>query len=287
MITTGIFTVHRYEIPYRYNETSYLLPFGDVHMGSPNCDMERFDAWCNWSSKKERAYFLGMGDYMDIASTSERTILTDKKLHESTAHQLEKLYKRQTEKLAHKLRFVKGRIIGLLEGNHFAQFASGMTTTQYLCELLECKYLGVSSFISLEFRPATKRLTTLAVDIWAHHGTSSGRLPGGTINSVGKMMEIAEADIYLSGHDHQKGAVNVSKLRLQRGGGGIRLAHRKVLLARTGAFLKGYEDNGLPSYVVDRALRPSDLGTVKIELTPRRVRGKGIDYSHVDIHTSI
>ena len=155
-----------------------------------------------------------------------------------------------------------------------------------LCDLLDCQYLGVSSFISLQMASKTKHTTGLACDIWAHHGRSGGRLPGGTINSVGRMMDVAEADIYLCGHDHQKGVVNVSKLRLQRGPDSVRVVHRKILLGRTGSFLKGYEE-GVSSYVVDAAMRPSDLGTLKIEITPRRNKKGGVDHTDLDIHASI
>lgn len=286
MQTTGIFTCARYAVKANLNETVYLLPMGDVHYGSPQCDLDRFMAWSKWASSKKNAYLLGMGDYMDLGSTSERAIITDRKLHDSTQAQLESMYKKQTEKFAKMLSWARGRTIGLVEGNHYAVFRDGTTTTQMLCNLLDCQYLGVSSFISMEFSQRSGHTYMHAIDIWAHHGKSSGRLPGGTINSVARMMDIAEADIFLSGHDHQKGVVNVSKLRLNRGAGKVRVAHRKVLLGRTGSFLKGYEE-GIASYVVDAALRPSDLGTMKIELTPRRDRSNGTDITHIDIHASV
>lgn len=286
MQTTGIFTCKHFQVPSRYGETIYLLPVGDIHYGSPQCDFDRFERWCKWAARKSNAYLLGMGDYMDIGSASERLILKDPKMHDSTAIQLEGFYKKQAEKLARMLSFAKGRVVGLIEGNHYGTFKDGTTTTQYLCNLLDCQYLGVSSFVSFEMRNRNKHGSALSIDIWAHHGKAGGRLAGATINSVGRMMDIAEADIYLCGHDHQKGVVNVSKLRLVRGSGTVRVSHRKILLGRTGSFLKGYEE-GVASYVVDAALRPSDLGTLKIEITPRRSRVNGTDLTTVDIHASV
>jgi len=88
------------------------------------------------------------------------------------------------------------------------------------------------------------------------------------------------------GHDHKKSVSLHSRLELRGGNGQLRLHDRKILIARTGSFLKGYED-GRPSYIVDKALRPSDLGTIKIELTPRRNQIGKEDETYIDLHASI
>lgn len=286
MQTTGIFTTHRYNIPATVNDPIRILPIGDMHVGSPMCDEDRLYSLLEWAGKQKNLYLLGMGDYMDLASTSERSILTDRKLHESTAHQLESLYKKQTKRLAERMAKA-GKWIGLIEGNHFAQFQNSTTSTQLMADILGCRYLGVSSFIRLALHaPKVAGGGPFKVDIWAHHGKAGGRLPGGTINSVARMMDIAEADIYICGHDHQKGAVSVSKLRLVDGDEGPILKHRKVLLVRSGAFLKGYED-GHASYVADAAMRPSDLGVTKISIALKRERAGGVNRTHIDLHASI
>jgi len=283
MLTTGIFTTQYFEIPItKINEPIYLIPFGDIHRSSPMCHEDKFLEFLDWAKSKKRAYFLGMGDYDDMASTSERAILTDKKLHDSSLQTLEKLYLSHTSRFAKELKFMKGKIIGLLEGNHYAEFQNGTTSTQKLAEMLECRYLGVSSFIRLSFRYVNMKSS---IDIWAHHGKGASRLIGGSLNKVQQMGEAAEADIYLMGHDHKKTVGLVTKLVLKSGRGELKLHHKKQLYARTGSFLKGYENDKV-SYVADAALSPTDLGVVKIELTPRRPR-KSTDSLYVDIHASI
>jgi hypothetical protein len=73
---------------------------------------------------------------------------------------------------------------------------------------------------------------------------------------------------------------------LKQSGDSVRLSHRKVLLARTGSFLKGYVP-GKVSYVTDRLLNPTNLGVIKIEVTPKRGDGKGYDCDELDIHGSL
>src|SRR3990167_7450366 len=99
MTTTGIFSIHKYDIIFdEYNEPIYLFPFGDVHRSSDNCDVDRWLEFLDWAKSKKRAYFLGMGDYDDLASASERIILGNKALHESTKDTIQGLYEINTKR---------------------------------------------------------------------------------------------------------------------------------------------------------------------------------------------
>jgi hypothetical protein len=263
-----------------------LIPFGDVHKSSSLHDKERWQSFLDWAKTKPRAYFLGMGDYNDLASTSERLILGSSVLHESTKKTMDELYMTQTMLFVKDIKFMEGRLIGILNGNHYGVFPSGITTDQKLAELMKTKFLGVSSLVRLQFNQTTKHHSRMSIDLFLHHGRGGGRTVGGSMNPVQAMAQSAEADIYLMGDNHQKGIDFLSRLRLQHGSGNVRLSHRKILLARTGSFLKGYEA-GHESYIVDAQMSPSDLGVVKIELTPRREKREGEDIAYIDIHASI
>ena len=289
MQTTGVFTKFNYVINVKkINEPIYLIPFGDVHRSSPMCHVDKWKEFLDWAKTKPRCLFLGMGDYDDLGSSSERRILLNPDLHESSIKTLEDLYNKHTSAFAKEISFMNGNIIGFIEGNHYGQFANGTTTTQRLSELTKAKYLGVSSFIRLSFSYGKKRTS---IDIWAHHGKGAARLVGGSINRIQQMGEAAEADIYLMGHDHKKAVGMTTKLYLTNGQG-LELRQRKQLYIRTGSFLKGYEDNR-SSYVADAAMNPTDLGVVKIEMTPRREQhrhsaGNPVDdHFYVDLHASI
>jgi hypothetical protein len=292
--TTGIFTTHYVRIPFeKWGVPIYLIPFGDVHRSSKLCSLSHWKEFLRWAAKKPRAFFLGMGDYDDMASASERSILCDDRLHESTVDTLEETYLKATEKLAKEIEPFRGKLIGLLEGNHFGTFQNGTTTTQKLCELMGCKYLGVSSFIRLSFAQKTggSHNTTCSVDVWAHHGVGASRLVGGSLNRVEQMLDSADCDIALMGHDHKKAVGDVIRLKLTGGNGSLRVTSRKVVFGRTGSFLRGYVD-GKRSYVADCAMKPLDVGVIKIEMTPRREdtepRSEGrAERVWIDLHASI
>lgn len=289
------FITHQFEITFqKFNEPIYIIPFGDVHRFADNCDEKRWLGFLKWAKSKERCYFLGIGDYDDFASTSERYALQSAKFHDTTKRYIEDGAKKRTYDMADELAFMKGRMIGMLEGNHHFAFSSGVTSTQLICEYLNCRYLGVSAFIRLKIKYALGGRYK-NVDIWAHHGLGAGRRAGGSVNKVEDMLRVAEADIYLMGHDHHKWVDFATRLRFgQTKDGSAHLHQRKILLGRTGSFQLGYVD-GKSNYVSSFGMPPTDLGVIKIELTPeldtsiKMVNGKKSqnDIMSVDIHASI
>jgi hypothetical protein len=286
MKSTGIFTIHSFPIKFdKYNEPIYLIPFGDVHRFAPLHAEERWLETLEWAKTKKRCYFLGMGDYCDIASASERVAFKTSKLHDSTVDTLDEHFRSNNYKFSKEISFMRGRIVGMIEGNHYWEYPSGMTTTQELCNILDCKYLGTSSFIRLRFSSSTKHVGKHSIDIIAHHGRGTSRIAGGDMRAVEQLCDMSECDIALMGDNHQKGLDYKERLTL-RSGQGLTLHHRKILLARTGSFLKGWEPER-KSYVVDAAFSPTDLGLIKIELTPKRDCSGDDDSTTIDIHASI
>ncbi len=281
-LSTNSFNIHSYVIPFeKYGQTIPLVPFGDVHRFSPNCHEQKWLEFVK-TIKKERgkAYYLGMGDYDDMYSETERYEMKVAKLHGSSKASLNEYYKNRVKDLTKELLPMKNRIIGLIEGNHFTNLDSGISTTQYMCEQLRCRYLGVSCFIRLIFHHQSTGDRTI-LDIWAHHGKGASRLHGSSINTVQNMTEAAHAGVYLMGHDHKKGCMFLSRLELV-GVTKLRMRSQKIMLGRTGSFLRGYVP-GKSSYVAKMGLNPTDLGVIRIMLTPIK---EGEDRL-IDIHAHI
>jgi hypothetical protein len=276
MKTTGLFTTHRVEVQAEIGKPFKIIPFGDVHRDS---DMHADSHWrefLEYSKKQKDALFLGMGDYSDGISTSERIVLGGPGLHDTTRRTMESVYKGVAKTLTNELSFMRGRLIGMLGGNHYFDFGNGDTTDHVLSAALGTKFLGVCSFIRLSI--TVKCQTKIAFDIFAHHGKGGGSLPGSTFNTIEKMLSVADADLYLMGHDHKKGCVpSAPRLKLSAMGakGELHVIERTPWLGRTGSFLKAYEP-GRVSYNVDAGRSPASLGWIEFEITPRRrqIRGK-------------
>lgn len=282
MNTNGVFTIHTYDIIFdTYNEPIYLYPWGDLHRYTAHCATDKWFEFLKRVKDEKNNHYLGMGDYDDMLSASERKVINSFDIHTTTGKDLEKLFKTRIDDLYKEIEFMKGNLIGLVEGNHFADLSSGITTTQRLCDKLECKYLGASSIIRLRFIKSNETKCRSSLDMFVHHGRGASRTAGGSLNSVEQMCRVAEADIYLMGHDHQKTVTFINRLKLTHGI--PTFTNRKILLGRTGSFLKGYVEDK-PSYVVDALYSPTDLGTLKIELIPKR---NNDDKRYIDIHASI
>jgi hypothetical protein len=270
MKRTGEFTIHNFKIPFKRGDRVALVPFGDVHRSTKRCSEEKWKEFCyNMSSRialGENLYLLGMGDYDDFMSAGERIKIQNADLHETTEEKIDEVLDRHVNILCKELEFAKGRILGLIEGNHYGRyFKSGITTTQKMCEKLGCVYLGGSSFFRLSFCiPPEKRMS---VDVFAHHGLGGGSTGGSSINSVERMANVAEADIYLMAHDHKKWGFKTSRLHLTHGLQ-LDLQDRQIVMARTGSFLKAYEP-GTYGYVAEKCMRPSDIGHIEIYIKPQ------------------
>lgn len=269
MKTTGIYTEHEFTIPFkRYNEPVHIIPFGDVHWGARHCAEDLFLEEISYGKGRSDVFYLGMGDYFDILSTSERDAIDRAPLHEATREDLDDLYRLRADAFLEKIKHCEGKIIGMIEGNHYAKLESGITTTQYMCEQLKCKYLGVMTATRLHFCGNGSRFN---YDIIAHHGMGAARLSGGSINRVAQMGEGWDGDLFLMGHDHKSIAAREVRCYLDHNArSGLQIKEKIIYSVRTGSYLRGFV-NKRPSYVADSAGRPLPLGGVRVQVTPVRI----------------
>jgi hypothetical protein len=281
MRTDGVFTVRELRIKWKHSQPLTLIPFGDIHWDSPAFSRDKWDEFLKRGRAAKNALFLGMGDYMDGYSTSEREVMYSGKLHESSRKRHEEEGRARIRSFAKELSFMKGRLIGLIGGNHFQAFPDGSTGDNYLAQLMGCPYLGACCALRVTLIDNGRHVS---FDIFAHHGRGGGRTAAGRFNSVEQLASVCDADIYLMGDNHARGALPMNdRLRIMshsRGGAYIRA--RRPWIGRTGSFLKAYED-GESSYVVDSALPPASLGWIEFDVRVRRSREPGQDALSIDI----
>ena len=253
-----------------------LMPVGDVHAYSPHWPEKRFQDHIKWGMD-QGAYFIGMGEYLDFTSASQRAILSG--LRGSQKSMIDDMVKKQVEKLFKLIEFSKDRWLGLLEGDHYHQYQNGITVDQHLCQLLNCPFLGTSTLMNIRLRLPGEQHKGVDVTIFAHHGTGGGRKQGSHLHRVEDLITMIEADIYLMGHSHSK--ANAPLDRLYRTTDGY-LYHKTKLIARTGGFLRGYSgmvpqkltcpaEMSRGGYVEEAAYVPSALGGLVISLGMKQI----------------
>lgn len=234
------------------------------------------------------AVFLGLGDYTDFMSPSNRTRLKSAALYETAEDVIDdKALELVWEVYEKFLKPTKGRWLGLLEGHHFTQLKTGETTDQRLCQLLDAKFLGTSAYIRLKFKQSTMEGNVV---LWAHHGCGGGSTAGAPLNKLERAFARWEgADIFLMGHTTKSPADRIPRPYPRwRGRGAPDLVHREVLLVNTGGFAKAYQVGSMQGrtqrggYAERGMMQPSSLGAPLIFIRPQRryTAAKGNSHKH-------
>jgi len=202
------------------------------------------------------AWFIGMGDYIDFASPSNRARIKSANLYDTAEEVLEQAAGGLVNDVFETfLKPTVGRWIGLLEGHHFFEFG-GRTSDMLLAEKLKTQPLGTSCYVNIQ---------PCDVTIWAHHGLGGGMLPSAPLNKLYHVAAgLVGADVYMMGH-----TTKASHTRLSRPypvwKPRPKFIHRDIHLVNTGGFSKsnivGHRRGGIVrgDYAEQGMMTPSPL----------------------------
>lgn len=220
------------------------------------------------------ALYIGMGDYIDFMSPSNRQRYKAAALYDTA----EDVIDDKATELVHELyegylKPTKGRWIGMLHGHHYTTLKTGETSDQRLCQLLNTRFLGTSAFVRIMFRMQGARLP---VTIWAHHGCGGGITAGAPLNKLQQAALGFDADIYIMGHTTKSPAAPIERIKPRwYGKASPDLIHKRLLLVNSGGFSKGYakgsKQGNVPmgNYVEQGLMTPASLGAPIIRIEPR------------------
>jgi hypothetical protein len=257
------------------NKPIFIAPLGDIQYTSDKRAVARDHLKRDIDRALEAgAMFLGLGDYIDLASPSNRRRIQGAGFYDSVMEALEEQATGLCDRLYDEfLEPTKNRWIGLLEGHHFMTYRGKeeedvlMTSDMYLAKRLNTQFLGTSCMIRLEAGKGDDDQLT----IFAHHGVGSGILAGSVINRLGRVSAWVDSDIVLMGHWTRRGAVPEQRLRLLNNG---ELGDHTTQLVATGGYGRAYQERHregiIPrgNYVERFLMRPVTLGGVLISWTP-------------------
>ena len=246
---------------------------------------------------QQDAWFLGMGDYIDFLSPSNRTRLSGAALYDSAMDVIDdKAMDLVHEVYQEFLRPTRGRWLGMLEGHHYHTLKTGETTDMRLCQLLGAPFLGTCAKVNLRIRmggPADSG-THCHVTLWAHHGVGNGQTPAAALNKLKQEATHHEGvDVFLMGHTTKAPVDRFPKLytRWNDRSGPVEL-HRDVHLVSTGAFtlsrMQGARQGQVArgGYAEQKMLPPSSIGAPLVLLYLKRT-STGMDKRHRTITVDI
>jgi hypothetical protein len=226
---------------------------------------------------------IGLGDYTDPLSTSERAAFAAMKggegTHDTTAEWLDSAAAELAYKFGAVLMPVRHTIIGLVEGHHFWRFTTevagerGTTSTQFLCRWLGTQYLGDVALGRINLPH------DLGLNLAVFHGKGSPGLT--TRKKVGAAFP--EAEVVLTGHSHDK-IVGCDQGIVLDPTAPDGIAAVKRYYVGTGSFLRGYMPGRVTgSYVEKGMMQPNELGVAIVEVQVEKRGGRWRKDFHVSI----
>ena len=291
------FTTIEIPVPhYGDNPETLICPIGDIQWAGEDESVAigMLARHIEWGAK-QGAWFVGMGDYTDAFSPSNRQAIETAAVYDTTRNVLDSAATMLVDELYERaLAPSRGKWIGMLEGHHFHKFQDGTTSDQMLCNKLAAQFLGTSAYIRIRFRVEGQPKEVGQVLIWCHHGSGGGQRAGAPLNKLEMLPISFEGDIFMMGHTHKKVATPLDRIvpvfPKGESNSPARLIHRTILLVSTGGFLRGYveecKQGQTPrgNYVEQKMLPPIALGAPIIRIRPRwkdvEVRSEGKRVSH-------
>lgn len=247
-----------------------LFPACCIHW--PIGDKDLLRQWVALVKKTPNGRAILLGDSLDIARTHYRNHIRSYRDDENSQDALDEYVRDEVRKLASVLVPIKERIWGAICGNHFWEFQDGTNSEQYLCQLLGIPYLGPLGLVRVACGEDGESIHSLTV--FAHHtgGSQGGRTIGGDANALTRQEPGWDADIYLLGHTHRRYGF-IEPVMSLTSKGEPRIVERPRVFVRAGSFLKAFSDSKpnasqryQKTYAEDRALRPTSLGWVRINV---------------------
>lgn len=232
-----------------------LVPLGDVHLGSPTCNIEKFEKALAFIERTD-CWVVLMGDLMECASKNSVGAGWVEQVQSPQA-QLDALYE--------VLLPIRDKILINLEGNHSERIwkDSGIRVSKVLSDMLKVPFGGYSAFLKL-------RVGKNNYIVHAQHGSSNAWYPHTKLTSAMRTAQHTDADLYLYGHTHELLSIKVPRLSIDNRNRKVVTSEKYFVL--TGSFLE-YEG----SYAQKKNMFPIRTGIANITLS-----GK-----HWDIHCSV
>lgn len=225
-----------------------LVFIGDVHLGSPQCNVKKFLDNLRYCLYK-KIYVILMGDLLEVA-TRESIGAGVYEQDYPALSQFEIMFE-YLKPLAD-----AGLILGLHQGNHEERIwkMTGFNISKALARELNVPYLGDACWNYFKVGNQVYKIYTL-------HGRTNARYEGTALTALERLASSFDADIVAMGHAHK---LITSHTIIQKVVNGSMVEFKKHLII-TGSYL-----NYTGSYGQKSGLNISKIGSPKVKLFSKK-----------------
>ena len=263
--------LRNFDIPISGRTDFTIRHITDIHLGSEGHHKELFNRFLKLQENDKNAWWICTGDMID----ADRPSMRDRKrlMYSDRPDALTQADEESQDWLdihiVPKLKRIKDRCLGILDGDHYRLYSNGDTSGKYLCRKIGLPYLGERmAYVRIRFL-CKNRGDFTTYTILARHGRGASSSPGGDVAALQKQNQQFIADLYLGGHTHKEHCVPVPLVYPNKEFTDLK---QKVLwFVRGGSFLHGFVI-GKQLYPEQEEYTPLCTGWAEIQLLLHRTR---------------
>lgn len=259
-----------------------IAPVADVQLGARGIDVDGLREHLEYVAAMPNPRILGVGDYLDPVSPSNRKLLRAAFVKGDLYDSFEDLVKDGMMRLVDQfvdLVNVDGLTWdAILGGHHYYTYADrGVEGTWYLrttdwdiADRLNAVFLGdpdekqAQAMITYSFPPPKKGDPRPELKVFLRHGQGNGETFAAPLNQLEKQMRAHVADVYIIGHHHKLVAGGVSKLE-EDPNHETNLHSTDGRLVSAGSWMRGFLKNHT-TYAEDGQMIPLAMGAPIIKV---------------------
>ena len=230
-----------------------IFPVCDVQLGAKGADLDGFARYMARAAKDPNAHIIGVGDYTDGVSPSNRKLLraayTKGELYDKCSDMMSRAAREQTDEFNEIVKRTVGKWDVVLTGHHFWTHVIRESDERIVlrpsdadvAKFVGAPYVeeGAAASITYRFPAPAKGAKRPTLTVFTRHGEGHGQSFASPLNALEKHMRAFIAQVYLIGHHHKSVAARAVRLT-EAPKAETSLVADEVLLVGDGSFLRGY-----------------------------------------------
>lgn len=280
--------IFKKEIPFNTKDKVITIRAAEAHILNPLHADREFDNFVEEQVADKNSYCIFPGDFIEDDRPSTRLRRAGMFLDRREAWGLDDKQHMTylDQKVIPMVKRMAPRCLGMLDGDHFKMYSTGLTSTQYICMKAGIPYLGERGcWMHLLFTAPWKseKAYNLLFKLVVVHGNGAGQTYGADVNKLNSLLETyVGADLIIAGHTHKLDQVKNTGIDTNKNGTEMVFKTRGAF--RCGSFLKSVV-SGDTSYAERAGYRPLPIGYGSARLHFSRNHNGAYDISKLEIVT--